>query len=169
MLQLLGVSPPQGVHWYKPGACHNARWMVTILYSAKLFAFSDQINLADGLLEKLQRLCIFCALYYAPHWLTSSIGRDASINDLNFWNAMIKFKSDDAEIADVAIAALKRHFWYATEELSPASIFLNKISNQEKSSNTSVSITLITLWDSLHFHQSQLTQNLKISLVQIHG
>ena len=53
MLQLLGVSPPQGVHWYKPGACHNARWMVTILYSAKLLAFSDQINLADGLLEKL--------------------------------------------------------------------------------------------------------------------
>lgn len=133
MLQILGVSPPQGIHWYRPGATHNARWMVTVLYSAKMFAFSDQINLEDGLLEKFERLIVFCALYYVPVWLTSSLGRDAPVNDLNFWKALIKFKSYDEDIACVAIAALERHMWYLTEELSPLSIFSNKISDQEKS------------------------------------
>ena len=133
MLQILGVSAPQGIKWYRPGACHEARWMVVILYSAKMFAFSEQFSLEDGYIGKLRRLCVFNALYYAPQWLTSSKGVDAPVNDLLFWKNCMKFKMEDKEIAAVAIRAQERHMWYTTEELAPLCIFSNMISDAEKS------------------------------------
>lgn len=29
-LLLLGQQPPRGVHWLRPGAVHNARWMAKV-------------------------------------------------------------------------------------------------------------------------------------------
>lgn len=133
MLQLLGVDPPRGCRWYKPGGVSNVRWMASILYSAKIVAFSDQLELDEGVLELYTRFVLFCALYYVPWWLVASKGIDAPIHDLEFWNAMQSYKKGDPDVADAAITALERHLWYLTEEMAPISLFSDKLTNADKS------------------------------------
>ena len=41
---LLGHTPPRGVHWLKLGAFHHVRWMNTIMYCAKMYAFSSKLK-----------------------------------------------------------------------------------------------------------------------------
>ena len=123
MLQLLGKEPPRGCRWYKPGAIINCRWMVKCIYVAKILAFSDKLNLDDGVFDGLHRFAVFCALYYVPHWLTTPHAIDAPANDLQFLKHMTEFQSIDAGIATTATAALNRHLWYLTEELAPLSLF----------------------------------------------
>ena len=132
MLQLLGVTPPGGNKWYKPTASSNARWMVAVLFGSKIVAFSDQLQFEDGELEKFERFVTFCALFYVPHWLTTPLGVDAPSNDLKFWKDMQQFRAEDQAVADVALCALDRHLWYATEECAALSVFSSKVSDTEK-------------------------------------
>lgn len=131
-MQLLGATPPGGIHWFMPGSTSNARWMVIHLYTAKMIAFRKQFMMEEDLFKLLHRLAIFLVLYYIPHWLTTSIGVDAPVNDLLFYKSLLKFKAEDEGIAAVAISALERHMWYLTEELVPLSLFSSKVSDHEK-------------------------------------
>ena len=102
------------------------------VYTLKIYAFRDQFELDEDFCQKFQRLAVFFALYYVPHWLNTSLGIDDPSNDLQFYKSLHKFKAEDEEIAQVAITALNRHMWYLTEELAPLSLFSNKVSDQEK-------------------------------------
>ena len=104
--------------------------MSLILYSAKIFAFSSQLEIEEGDLELYERFLIFSALYYAPWWLSASRGIDAPYNDLEFWNYLDNF--EDEEIAETATTTQERHLWYDTEELTPVCIFSDKLSYKEK-------------------------------------
>ena len=131
-MQLLGAVPPGGVRWYMPASTSNVRWMVTHLYTSKMVAFSKQFLMEDELFHMLHRLAIFLTLYYIPHWLTTSIGVDAPVNDLLFFKNLLKLKSIDLQIAMAALSALIRHMWYLTEEFVPICLFSSKVCDQEK-------------------------------------
>ena len=133
MMILLGAIPPKGVRWYKPMGTHNARWMCTILYAAKIYAFSEQIDMDEGQLELYFRFLLFSALYYVPWWLSASRAVDAPVNDLEMWKFLQQYKTVDKNLATKAILSLERHLWYLTEELTPLCLFSDKLSNAEKS------------------------------------
>ena len=71
-------------------------------------------------------------LHSVPHWLTTPLGVDAPSNDLKFWKDMQQFRAEDQAVADVALCALDRHLWYATEECAALSVFSSKVSDTEK-------------------------------------
>lgn len=132
MLILLGEPPERGIHWVKPGAAHHARWMPSILYPAKMLAFSAQAGYDKSMIDKLEALCKFNALLYVEKWLSSSIGTDAAFNDLKLWHDLNKYRKHDPQVANAAIKAMERHFWYLTEECAVFSLFSNRVSDSER-------------------------------------
>ena len=132
MLMLLGTTPVRGAHWLKPGATHHARWMPSILYPAKMFAFHTQAGYDRDMVEKLEALCKFNALFYVEKWLRSSVGVDAPFNDLQLWHSLNDYRRYDSAVADAAITALERHLWYLTEECVVFSLFTNHVDDAER-------------------------------------
>ena len=61
--------------------------------------------------------------FYVPAWLKYSIGVDAPINDLEFLQNMIEYRSDDHVVADSAFKKLSSHKWYLNEETVAFSFF----------------------------------------------
>ena len=49
--------------------------------------------------------------------LKASTGADARMNDLQFFHDMLRYRSIDKEVADVALNKLQNHRWYLTEEV----------------------------------------------------
>jgi hypothetical protein len=131
MLVLLGEIPPRGLHWLQPGAFHHARWMSTILYSAKMYAFGKQLY-DQTKMDSLHRICLFNALLHVKFWLSATSAVDAPVNDLQFWNDLKWFRKVDPVVADAALTALNRHLWYLTEEITPLALFSNLVSDAEK-------------------------------------
>jgi hypothetical protein len=131
-LILLGEVPPRGVHWMKPGAYHHARWMSTVIYAAKMYAFGNQLQYDQVKIDKLHRICLFNALIYIRAWLSATSARDAPVNDLQLWNDLNKYSQVDPGVADAARTALQRHLWYVTEELAPFALFSPLVSDSDK-------------------------------------
>ena len=132
MLILLGEDPPRGVHWLQPGAFHHARWMATILYSSKMYAFGEQLNYDQAKMDKLRRMCLFNALFYVKAWLSAGSAADAPVNDLRLWNDLMWYKRFDPAVAQAAMTALHRHLWYLTEEIAPFALFSTLLSDSNK-------------------------------------
>ena len=132
MLILLGETPPRGKRWLKPGAVHQAGWMPSVLYPAKMYSFSTQAGYDKEMIDKLEALCKFNALFYVPKWLASSVGSDAPYNDLELWHDLQEYQKYDSRVATAALAALERHFWYLTEELVVFSLFSNRLDDAKK-------------------------------------
>ena len=63
MLVLLAETPERGIHWRKPGSFHHVRWMSTIIYLAKVYLFSEQMEYVKEIVSKLESKCLFNALY----------------------------------------------------------------------------------------------------------
>ncbi|KAG7172524.1 hypothetical protein Hamer_G028170 [Homarus americanus] len=62
-LLVLGVNPPRGTHFLRPGACHHARWMAKIIYYLKIYMFSHQLELSSDLCSSCRgwrSLCLCC-------------------------------------------------------------------------------------------------------------
>ena len=131
---LLGDIPPSGnITWKKAGACHKARFFAFGIYGMKALAFSSQLNLDEETVELLTRFCTFLALIYIPHFLSCSIGCDATVNDLTLYKKLFEFRSVDPQLADEALVVLRRHGWYLTPEVAIFSLFSSRVSNDEKS------------------------------------
>ena len=67
MLVLLGEISDRGVHWCKPGAFHHARWMLSVIYPAKMYLFRDSMGYNEETTVKLRDICLFNALVYVKH------------------------------------------------------------------------------------------------------
>ena len=132
MLILLGETPERGNHWMRPGAAHHARWMPSILYPAKMYAFSAQTAYDDNTIQKLERMNKFNALFYVNKWLSASVGADAPFNDLQLWHELNEYRKHDASVANAAINAMERHLWYLTEECAVFSVFSHRVSDAER-------------------------------------
>ena len=74
-----------------------------------MFAFSTQAGYDRDMVEKLEALCKFNALFYVEKWLRSSVGVDAPFNDLQLWHSLNDYRRYDSAVADAAITALERH------------------------------------------------------------
>ena len=103
--------------------------MPSILYPAKMFVFSAQAGYDKDMISKLEALCKFNALFDIKNWLASSTGADAPYNILNLWHELNKYWRHDPVVSNVA---MKRHFWYLTEECTVFSLFSNRLSYSER-------------------------------------
>ena len=57
---------------------------------------------------------------------------NAPHNDLQLWHELNQYRELDPKVADAAIAALQRHFWYLTEECVVFSFFAKRVPDVEK-------------------------------------
>ena len=106
-LKLLGSELPgeNKFKWKKIGAFHMACFMAWSLCSLKAFAFSSQI----------------------PHFMMSSIGSDAAVNDLTLHKKLQRFRGADEEIGEEALKTLERHLWYLSDLTIPMALFSEKV------------------------------------------
>ena len=119
----MGEILPRSVHFLKPGAMHQVRWMANNIYAGKMYMFSKQMGFYDDMVVKLMRMNVSLAYFYTPAWLKVSWGADVPIKDLQFIHDMIDFRSVDEDIADVVINKLCNHLWYLSEEVAPFASF----------------------------------------------
>ncbi|KAG7168743.1 hypothetical protein Hamer_G027206 [Homarus americanus] len=131
-LLVLGVNPPRGTHFLRPGACHHARLMAKIIYYLKIYMFSRQLELSSDLCVKLQRMAIFLSLLYTPAWLKSPVAEDAPVNDLQLHHELLRYRAVDCEVADAALAVASRHLWYLRPQTIVLSLCSEKLSAAEK-------------------------------------
>ena len=62
------------------------------IYANKALAFSQQLELEQDMIAKLKSFCSLFVTVYIPHFLSSSIGVDASINDLTFYKNLFAYR-----------------------------------------------------------------------------
>lgn len=114
----------------------NARFMATCIQGLECYLFRNSLNWEKPELQRirnnLERFCMFISMLYVRYWNRSAILFDAPLNDLNFLKEIKKYSLIDKSVADVAMDAIKRHLYYMGEELSPLSLFSNKVSTVEK-------------------------------------
>ncbi len=114
-----------------PGALHHARWMSKLLYSIKMNLLGDKIinELPKGSIfcrnqrNLIHRFIPFIIYCYVPWWLTAPISSSAPENDLHLINSIIHKEMRDPVISNAALACLKNHMWYLTEEMLPLALF----------------------------------------------
>ena len=126
MLKLLGTTPARGAHWLKPGAAHHARWMPSLLYPAIDVCFEYAENRQIGSI--MQTECTFLR-QKVPR---SSVDADAPFNDPQLWLTLNHYLKYDSAVADAAMAALKPHLWYLTEESAVFALFSNRVDDAER-------------------------------------
>ena len=68
------------------------RFVAFDIYANKTLAFSQQLELEQEMIAKLKSFCSFFVTVYIPHFLSSSIGVDASINDLTFYKNLLAYR-----------------------------------------------------------------------------
>ena len=95
-------------------------------------AFSDQLELDEDTVEGFKQFCSFTVLIHIPHFLSSSIGCDSSVNDLLLFKKLFAYKSVDSQLADEALVVLRRHLWYLVPEVVPFSLFSDKLTSDDK-------------------------------------
>lgn len=130
VLKFLGVRT--GKPFRVVGATNNARWMARIIYALKCYLFREHLLLDSEFIDALERFCIFASLIYTKHWNRCVNAVDAPYNDVQLLKELHEYAEYDAEIADVALAAHKRHLWYLSDELVVLALFSSKVSNEEK-------------------------------------
>ena len=108
-LILLGEEPPRGIHWAKPGAIHQARWMARNIYCMKMLMFSKELKYNTDTIFKLERMNKFLALFYTSHWVTTTSAADAPIHDLLLMKDMLQYKQHDCELATSVLKKINNH------------------------------------------------------------
>ena len=73
------------------------------------------MNFSEETKENLRRFTLFQVTIYIPHFLMSSIGSDAAVNDLTLHKKLQKFRVVDEVIGDEALKTLERHLWYLSD------------------------------------------------------
>ena len=133
-LRLLGVKLNNDeMIWKKCGATHKARFAAFGIYSNKALAFSEQLDLDPDMVSDLKRFCSFFVTLYIPHFLSSSIGADAAINDLTFYKQLFDYRTVDPGLAEAALSVMARHGWYLVPQMVPFSLFSSKMDDDSKS------------------------------------
>lgn len=123
---------PGGVHFSPPGGYHRARWMAKGLYCLKMLCFREQFKMNAHELQAIKRICIFTVTLYVKAWFTAPMACDAPYNDLCLLQHIELFYAVDSQIAEVALKKITHHMWYLSEDLTPLSLFSDKVSANEK-------------------------------------
>jgi hypothetical protein len=129
---VLGGIPPRGIHWSRPGAIHQARWMARNIYSMKMFMFAGHLEYSVQTQSKLARMNTFLALFYTPRWMSAASAADAPVHDLSLIQDMLRYKETDPELANAVLKKMDNHMWYLTQEMVPFVLFSSNVSNSLK-------------------------------------
>lgn len=117
---------------YAPGAYHHARFMGKSLYLLKIFLLSNSFPLTANQSEHLTRLVGFVVHLYGRYFLSAPLAAAAPRHDLSLWYDLKEYRHFDNEIADAALASLRRHLWYLCPELVVLSMFDDHTPLEEK-------------------------------------
>ncbi|KAL4090708.1 hypothetical protein QTP88_025495 [Uroleucon formosanum] len=128
----LGGVPPKGIHFKRPGAYHLARWMCKGIYCLKIYIFQEQFKLTKAEITSLKTICCFIVKCYIEFWFRSPNAIEAPYNDVLFLRKLEDYKSDDKQVAELAIKKFINHLWYLGEETACFSLFDDRIENHVK-------------------------------------
>jgi hypothetical protein len=115
---------------------HLARWMGHILAGLKadlLFKHVPAEVLSATQLLILQRINRIMVHVIIRFWFQATLAADAPSNTLELYQELLKYRRIDKELADLCIAKLQRHLWFAAEEFAPWGLASEKVSPAEKS------------------------------------
>ena len=143
-LILLGAYPDSSSYSVRPpGSISHARWMAKILCEFKIVIFSSQLLKLELITEadvfSHKQLTLFLILYYVKPWLTSTLARDAPVNDVILVNSLKEIPSHLFEtyplfkiMGEAMNSKLEQHLWYLSEEFVVFSLFSEKINVAQK-------------------------------------
>ena len=77
--------------------------------------------------ENLRRFTLYQVTIYIPHFMMSSIGSDAAVNDLTLHKKLQRFRGADEEIGEEFLNTLERHLWYLSDLTIPMALFSEKV------------------------------------------
>ena len=127
------------INMHAPGASHHARWMSSMIYTMKITLFRHQLGLVfqEKVLDMIQELAIYLALFYVRYWLTCTSPADAPAIDLKLMLDLevASKKLPTVLMKNLAVASYKKminHLWYLSERLVPLALSSNKVSDLEK-------------------------------------
>ncbi|XP_057336568.1 uncharacterized protein LOC130675093 [Microplitis mediator] len=115
-----------------PGATHHARWLAKAIYCLKLFLFKQQFKISAIQVSQLRVICLFIVKIYAISWYSYPNPLKAPYQDLQFLQQLVKFKSINPKVSQVATKKFTGHLWYLSEELASLSFFDDSISLETK-------------------------------------
>lgn len=102
---------------------HNARFIGKGIYLIMLALLQEILPfLTDGEKININRVNIFCVLWYVPWFLQSSVTEKAPSNDLLVLHQMKMFSEFDPKLASAVFTSITRHGWYLTEKMYMLSI-----------------------------------------------
>ena len=108
-----------GFKFPRSGAMHNARFMAKAIYLAMMSLLQNQLSfLSDTDKSKINRVNLFCMLWYVPMFLQSSIACKAPSTDFAAITDMRNYSKFETEVAMEVYLSLKRHGWYLTEKMA---------------------------------------------------
>ena len=97
---------------------HNARFMGKGIYITMLTLLQDVVTfMTSEDKENINRLVLFCTLFYGPWFLQSSKPEKAPSNDFMGYKAMKEFSKHDKDIAIEVGKSILRHGWYLSQKL----------------------------------------------------
>ena len=128
----LGGVPPKGIHFKRPGAYHLAIWMCKGIYCLKIYIFQEQFKLTKAEITSLKTICCFIVKCYIEFWFRSPNAIEAPYNDVLFLRKLEDYKSDDKQVAELALKKFINHLWYLGEETACFSLFDDRIENHVK-------------------------------------
>lgn len=126
----LGVKDDEWT-FHAPGAHHRARWMMTIIYSFKIYLFRGQFDLQNHELKGIKQFLLFVCKIYIFHWYLAPNAASAPNNDL-LLNKKLENYKDEPKMANEVKSVLMRHLWYLTEDLARLAIFDDNVDINEK-------------------------------------
>lgn len=128
----MGGVPPKGINFKRPGGYHLARWMCKGIYCLKIYIFQEQFKMTKAEISSLKTICCFIVKCYIEFWFRSPNAIEAPYNDVFFLRKLEDYKSDDKQVAELAMKKFINHLWYLGEETACFSLFDDRIDNHVK-------------------------------------
>jgi len=106
--------------------------MSKLLYVLKLNLFQDQFHLTKHKTLACLEFVLFVTLLYVKVWIKCSYSSDAPLNDLAFIQSLKEYRIVNETVSEAPLAAMQRHMWYLSQELTPFGLFSDSVSVQMK-------------------------------------
>ncbi|KAG0727834.1 hypothetical protein GWK47_033797 [Chionoecetes opilio] len=141
-LIVLGDTPPRGIHWSRPGAIHQARWMAKpVIFYEDVHVFLSSWSKDEKTVVKLERLNLFLGLFISPMWMSSTLAADAPANDLQFMKDMGEVQENRSRDCSGSATKLEKPQVVLTQEVVPFALFGSRPSDKEEAKDIVPSCT----------------------------
>ena len=119
----LGLDKEDGLFFYRPGACHHARWMANAIYCLKMYIFREVYPLPIEQEKAMLDVCLFVVFVYISYWYRAPLPIMAPSKDLNLLKTLCEYRSVDRSLADSVLQKLENHLWYLSVETCALAFF----------------------------------------------